>query len=283
MWRPMLPGARRKPRAAVMCPLWVTLLVGVVCSGVTLAVWTATAAAAGQHAPPSRAAPVALEPVARMPTVDDHAPPLVADAHDALRGRGRDVAEDVEGAAPPPEPEVTDPIVAPRAERAPRPPRHLILGMATGLKIEWLARFVTSSRTAVSGVCLADCDGRNTAGGVTDIVIFVDNEDDDMRWLAARFNITFIRVSPALMPGDIGAFHPSSQRWIIFDTWLASLPPARAYDQVFLTDVRDTVLQRDPFAYINVHDPAARGFYAFMETESRKIVRSVLLVHVHPA
>ena len=77
------------------------------------------------------------------------------------------------------------------------------------------------------------------------------------------FDVTVHVFDGSTLPGEVPQFSPNILRWVIIRDYLLNLP-ARRYKWVMLSDVSDTVFQRDPF-YLLRGRPDADGVYAFLE------------------
>ena len=136
------------------------------------------------------------------------------------------------------------------AATAPCRRRNAVVGLAIGIDVNLLYRFVRSLREVAPTE-------------EVDLVLFLDAPpSDDLAWLLDAYRVDVHRFSAAALPAAYRGFHPSSYRWIMIRDWMASVPAADAPHAVFLTDVRDTVFQGNPFTHT---DDRSSVFYAFQE------------------
>ena len=73
-----------------------------------------------------------------------------------------------------------------------------------------------------------------------------------------------------MKPEFLANFHPSSQRWVLFERLLSASDGylARVAKKLIVVDVRDTYFQTDPFA---LFDGTKNVFYAFGESRGMNI------------
>jgi hypothetical protein len=135
--------------------------------------------------------------------------------------------------------------------------------MASNVQFDLLYHFVRSARTHC-----ATCT----------ILLFMPESDfapPNVRSLLTFFDVEVFHTDNlfASYTAKQRDFHPSSTRWMLMHDHLASWPESRQYNAIMVTDVRDTVFQRDPFVAMRIGASGAvegeevrRGVWVAMET-----------------
>mgnify|MGYP001055043167 CR=1 FL=1 len=130
--------------------------------------------------------------------------------------------------------------------------RDIVVGMASGIPYNTMYRMVRSLRTHAPKAHL---------------LIFIgdsDAQNREMVQMLKDFRAEHRVFTADDLPREARAWHPSSQRWVLFREHFAAALKRNGnrapYDRLWFVDVRDTVFQRDPFAIMD-----APGFYAFQE------------------
>ena len=128
---------------------------------------------------------------------------------------------------------------------------NAIVGMAANVHFDYLYHFVRSAREACR-----ECV----------IVLYMPQKDVTERVQAL---LSFYRAEPFVYDSLLASytakqqsFHPSSTRWLMMHDRLQQMPAAQRYNALFLTDVRDTFFQSDPFTAILTEGD---GLYVAME------------------
>ena len=128
---------------------------------------------------------------------------------------------------------------------------NAIVGMAANVAFEYLYHFVRSAREACRAcVVLLYMPQKDVTERVQSLLSY---------WSAEVF------VYDALLASYTAkqqSFHPSSTRWLMMYDRMAQATAAERYNALFLTDVRDTVFQSDPFTAIMTE---GEGWYVAME------------------
>ncbi|CAF1458171.1 unnamed protein product [Rotaria magnacalcarata] len=131
---------------------------------------------------------------------------------------------------------------------------NLILGAAVGLHLSVLHRFVQSARTSCN-LCT-----------ITLLVHDFSMRSDDFRLLSDVFHVVLIPYQQFLLSNKHETFVMTaiySQRWTIFSSYLQTLQnEGKAFDNVFICDVSDTVFQANVFKHMNT---MGDGLYVFLE------------------
>lgn len=116
---------------------------------------------------------------------------------------------------------------------------HLILGLAADTDAKSFVMFCASIRDVSSNI---------------DVIIFVNSPIPSRHIdIAERYNIVLYEYDHhRLEPSFIRSYHPSSIRWILFDRLLrdSNNQKIKQYSEILFADVRDTILQSDPFLLI---------------------------------
>jgi len=140
------------------------------------------------------------------------------------------------------------PVILPAVTSAPvtavsaAPLRDAIVGMASNVQFEFLYHFVRSARTYCPSCTILL------------LMPTADSSPERVTSLLRYFDVEVFNYD-ALLAGYTAkqrAFHPSSTRWMLLHDLLASWPASRRYNALMLTDVRDTVFQRDPFQALRI-------------------------------
>jgi len=86
------------------------------------------------------------------------------------------------------------------------------------------------------------------------VIIFINKPISEIHKTIAESTNTYLIEfdSKTLLPEYIRTYHPSSQRWILFDRLLSvyHYRLARTFNKVVVVDVRDTLFQTNPFDLI---------------------------------
>jgi hypothetical protein len=142
---------------------------------------------------------------------------------------------------------------------------NLILGAAVGLHLSVLHRFVQSARTSCN-LCT-----------ITLLVHDFSMRSDDFRLLSDVFHVVLIPYQQFLLSNKHETFVMTdihSQRWTIFSSYLQTLQKeGKAFDNVFICDVSDTIFQANVFKHM---DTMGDGLYAFLEDIHIPIAKQIV-------
>ncbi|CAF3618882.1 unnamed protein product [Rotaria socialis] len=140
---------------------------------------------------------------------------------------------------------------------------NLILGAAVGLNLSVLHRFVQSTRTSCN-LCT-----------ITLLVHDFSMRSDHFRLLSDVFHVVLIPYQQFLLSNKHETFVMKSihsQRWTIFSSYLQTLQKeGKAFDNVFICDVSDTIFQANVFKHMN---KMGDGLYVFLEDIHFRISKS---------
>ena len=128
---------------------------------------------------------------------------------------------------------------------------NCIVGMAANVNFDYLYHFVRSAREVCrSCVILLYMPHKDVTERVQSLLAFYAADVYEFDELLASYSVKQQN------------FHPSSTRWLLMYDRMRQMEGGQRYNALFLTDVRDTVFQSDPFTAI-LKD--GDGLYVAME------------------
>ena len=136
---------------------------------------------------------------------------------------------------------------------------NAIVGMAANVAFDYLYHFVRSAREACRAcVVLLYMPQKDVTPRVQSLLSY---------WKAEVFVFDSLLAS---YTAKQQSFHPSSTRWMMMYDRMAQATAAAQYNALFLTDVRDTVFQSDPFEAVMTDGD---GLYVAMENGAVSIAQ----------
>ncbi len=145
---------------------------------------------------------------------------------------------------------------------------NLIIGAGMNLHIKSLYRFSKSARSSCHHCTII-------------LILTHDGvHSDDFKLLAEIFNLQLLTYEDLAVVRTEKAFQTMvvhGRRWIIFNDYLRKQETlGKTFDNVFFSDVRDTVFQRNVFDYM---DALGDGLYAFLEDAQVSIATQNINAH----